>query len=124
LPNKINTHLDKSLYEDATDLSGGQKQKLAIARSIYKMADLVILDEPTAALDPLAESEIYEHFNELTRSKTSIFISHRMSSSLFCDRILLLQDGRIAAFDSHENLMKEDNLYKELFEAQAKNYQS
>ena len=88
------------------------------------MADLVILDEPTAALDPLAESEIYEHFNELTRSKTSIFISHRMSSSLFCDRILLLQDGRIAAFDSHENLMKEDNLYKELFEAQAKNYQS
>ncbi|HHY83131.1 MAG TPA: ABC transporter ATP-binding protein [Clostridiales bacterium] len=124
LPGKIDTYMDKSLYEDASDFSGGQKQKIAIARSIYKKADLVILDEPTAALDPLAESEVYEHFNELTRSKTTIFISHRMSSSIFCDRILLLQDGRIAAFDSHENLMKGDNLYRELFETQARNYRN
>lgn len=122
LPKKLDTYMDKSLYEDATDLSGGQKQKLAIARSIYKRADLVILDEPTAALDPLAESEVYEKFNELTQNKTSIFISHRMSSSIFCDKILLLQDGKIAAFDSHENLMKGHNLYRELFEAQASNY--
>jgi ATP-binding cassette subfamily B protein len=124
LPKKIETHIDKSLYDDGTDLSGGQKQKLAIARSIYKKADLIILDEPTAALDPLAESEVYENFNELTRSKTSIFISHRMSSSIFCDKILLLQDGKIAAFDSHENLMKGHNLYRELFETQAKNYRN
>ncbi|MGI6570904.1 MAG: ABC transporter ATP-binding protein [Caldicoprobacterales bacterium] len=124
LPGKLETRLDKSLYEDGTDLSGGQKQKLAIARSIYKKADLVILDEPTAALDPLAESEVYEHFNELTRNKTTIFISHRMSSSIFCDRILLLQDGKIAAYDSHDNLMKGHNLYRDLFEAQAKNYRN
>ncbi|NLC45502.1 MAG: ABC transporter ATP-binding protein [Clostridiales bacterium] len=122
LPKKLDTYLDKSLYEDATDMSGGQKQKLAIARSIYKKADLVILDEPTAALDPLAESEVYENFNELTQNKTSIYISHRMSSSIFCDKILLLQDGKIVAFDSHENLMKGHNLYRELFEAQASNY--
>ncbi|MDD2502644.1 MAG: ABC transporter ATP-binding protein [Clostridia bacterium] len=122
LPRKLDTYLDKSLYEDATDMSGGQKQKLAIARTIYKKADLVILDEPTAALDPLAESEVYENFNELTQKKTSIFISHRMSSSIFCDKILLLQDGKIVAFDSHKNLMNGDNLYRELFEAQASNY--
>lgn len=122
LPNKLDTHMDKSIYDDATDMSGGQKQKLAIARSIYKKSDLVILDEPTAALDPLAESEVYENFNDLTRNKTSIFISHRMSSSIFCDKILLIQDGKIAAFDSHENLMEGHNLYRELFEAQAENY--
>lgn len=122
LPDGLDTGLDKSLYEDATDFSGGQKQKLAIARAIHKAADLVILDEPTAALDPLAESEVYEQFHALTRGKTAIFISHRMSSSLFCDRILLLQDGRIAAFDSHENLMKGHNLYRTLFETQAAHY--
>ena len=121
LPNKLETHFDKSLYEDATDLSGGQKQKLAIARSIYKKADLIILDEPTAALDPLAESEVYENFNELTRSKTTIFISHRMSSSMFCDRILVLQDGKIAAYDSHNNLMNNgENLYRELLKLRQK----
>ncbi len=70
------------------------KNKLAIARSLFRPASLVILDEPTAALDPLAESEVYEHFHQLTRGRTAIFISHRMSSSTFCDRILLLQDGR------------------------------
>lgn len=122
LPKKTETHLDKSLYEDATDLSGGQKQKLAIARTIYKKSDLVILDEPTAALDPLAESELYENFNDLVRNKTAIFISHRMSSSVFCDRIILLQDGRVVAFDNHANLMKGHNLYRDLFETQAKNY--
>jgi ABC-type multidrug transport system fused ATPase/permease subunit len=122
MPDKLDTCMDKSLYDNATELSGGEKQKLAIARSIYKRADLVILDEPTAALDPLAESEVYENFNELTRNKTTIFISHRMSSSTFCDRILLLQDGKIAAYDSHENLMKGNNLYRQLFEAQANSF--
>ncbi|MDD4540634.1 MAG: ABC transporter ATP-binding protein, partial [Eubacteriales bacterium] len=122
LPEQVDTYMDKSLYEEATDMSGGQKQKLAIARSIRKDADLVILDEPTAALDPLAESEVYEHFNELVRERTAIFISHRMSSSKFCDKILLLDGGKIVAFESHENLMRGDNLYRQLFETQAANY--
>ena len=124
LPSGLSTQLDKSLYEEATDLSGGQKQKLSIARALYKDADLIILDEPTAALDPLAEAEVYEHFHELTEGSTAIFISHRMSSSTFCDRILLLQDGRVAAYDSHDKLMRGHNLYRELFETQAKNYRN
>ncbi|MFA6690650.1 MAG: ABC transporter ATP-binding protein, partial [Saccharofermentanales bacterium] len=122
LPQQLNTYLDKSLFEEATDMSGGQKQKIAIARAVRKEADLVILDEPTAALDPLAESEVYEHFNDLVRGRTAIFISHRMSSSVFCDKILLLDGGRIAAMDSHEILMKGNNLYRTLFETQAANY--
>ena len=119
---RLDTKLNKALWEEATDFSGGQKQKLAIARCLYRPAGLVIMDEPTAALDPLAESEVYEHFHELTRGRTAIFISHRMSSSTFCDKILLLQDAKIVAFDSHENLMKGDNLYRELFQTQARNY--
>src|SRR5699024_11985037 len=81
LPNEIKTYLNKDIYENATDLSLGQKQKLAIARALYQDADFLILDEQTASLDPLAESKIYEHFNEMTEGKTAIFISHRMSSS-------------------------------------------
>ena len=124
LPGGINTHLNKSIWEDATDFSGGEKQKLAIARSLYRPAKLGILDEPTAALDPLAESEVYEHFHQLTRGRTAIFISHRMSSSTFCDKILLLQDGKLAAFDSHQRLMQGHNLYRELFEAQAQHFRT
>ncbi len=119
----INTYLNKDIYEDATDLSLGQKQKLAIARALYQDADFLILDEPTASLDPLAESKIYEHFNEMTRGKTAIFISHRMSSSRFTDKILLLDGGKAAAFDSHENLMKSDNLYSKLYNAQAQYFE-
>ena len=115
LPRGINTYLNKDIYENATDLSLGQKQKLAIARALYQDADFLILDEPTASLDPLAESKIYEHFNEMTRGKTAIFISHRMSSSRFTDKILLLDGGKAAAFDSHENLLAYDNLYSKLY---------
>ena len=123
LPNGINTYLNKDIYENATDLSLGQKQKLAIARALYQDADFLILDEPTASLDPLAESKIYEHFNEMTEGKTAIFISHRMSSSRFTDKILLLDGGKAAAFDSHENLMKTDNLYSKLYKAQAQYFE-
>ena len=122
LPKESDSYLEKSIYDDAVDLSGGEKQKLAISRALYKDSKLVILDEPTSALDPLAESEIYEKFNSLVEDKTAIFISHRMSSSLFCDKILVLDDGKILAFDSHKNLMKEDNIYKKLFLAQAENF--
>lgn len=119
----INTYLNKDIYENATDLSLGQKQKLAIARALYQDADFLILDEPTTSLDPLAESKIYEHFNEMTRGKTAIFISHRMSSSRFTDKILLLDGGKAAAFDSHENLMAYDNLYSKLYNAQAQYFE-
>lgn len=123
LPRGINTYLNKDIYENATDLSIGQKQKLAIARALYQDADFIILDEPTASLDPLAESKIYEHFNEMTQGKTAIFISHRMSSSRFTDKILLLDNGKAAAFDSHENLIKKDNLYSKLYKAQAQYFE-
>lgn len=122
LKSGIDTYLSKDLEEDATKFSGGQSQKLAIARAINKNGSLMILDEPTAALDPIAESEIFENFATITKEKTSIFISHRMSSSTFSDKILLLDGGKIVGFDSHKNLMKEHNLYRELFETQAKNY--
>lgn len=122
LPGGLDTHLNKAVWDDATDFSGGEKQKIAIARSLVRTSSLVILDEPTAALDPLAESEVYEHFHELTRGRTAIFISHRMSSSTFCDKILLLQNGKMAAFDSHQALMKGHNLYRDLFMAQAQHF--
>jgi len=123
LPKGLDTYLNKDIYEGATDLSLGQKQKLAIARALYQDADFLILDEPTASLDPLAESKIYEHFNEMTEGKTAIFISHRMSSSRFTDKILLLDNGKAAAFDSHVNLMKTDNLYSKLYKAQAQYFE-
>ncbi len=124
LPQGLDSQLNKFLHEDAVEFSGGEKQKLAIARSILKEGELIILDEPTAALDPFAESEIYEHFSEMVKGKTTIFISHRMSSSLFCDKILLLDGGKVAAFDSHKELMKTDNMYRTLFLAQAQHYKN
>lgn len=116
----LETYLNKDIYEEATDFSLGQKQKLAIARAIYRDSDFLILDEPTASLDPLAEAGVYEHFNEMTEGKTAIFISHRMSSSKFTDKILVLDGGRVSAFDSHKKLMAYDNIYSRLYKAQAK----
>lgn len=123
LTHGINTYLNKDIYENATDLSLGQNQKLAIARALFQDANFLILDEPTASLDPLAESKIYEHFNKMTEGKTAIFISHRMSSSRFTDKILLLDGGRAAAFDSHDKLMAYDNLYSKLYKAQAQYFE-
>ena len=123
LENGLDTYMNKDIYENATDLSLGQKQKLAIARCLYQNPDLIILDEPTASLDPLVESAIYEQFNQMTEGKTAIFISHRMSSSRFTDKILVLDEGKIKAFDSHQNLMKTDNIYSRLYKSQAKYYQ-
>lgn len=120
----IDTYLNKEIYDNATDLSLGQKQKLAIARCLYQNPELIILDEPTASLDPLAEAKIYENFNQMTTDKTAIFISHRMSSSKFTDKILLLDEGKVKAFDSHNNLMKYDNIYSRLYKSQAKYYTS
>ena len=115
--------LGKSYDENGVELSGGERQKVAIARALYKNAPVIILDEPTSALGPLAEAEIYENFNSLIGDKTAIYISHRMSSSVFCDRILLLDGGTVSDFDTHTALMeKADGLYYKLFNAQAENY--
>lgn len=124
LPNNINSFLSKEFSDEGIDLSGGEKQKIAIARAMYQETSLAILDEPTSALDPLSEAEIYQHFNELVQDKTTIYISHRMSSSKFCDRIIVLDDGRVVANDSHDNLMKnKTEVYYQLFTAQSAYYQ-
>ena len=120
----LDTRFGKEYEEDGIEMSGGEGQKVAIARALYKEGSLVILDEPASALDPVAEAEIYEKFNRLVEDKTAVYISHRMSSSVFCDRILILDGGRVADYDTHENLMKKtDNLYYKLFMSQAENYQ-
>lgn len=114
----------KEYDKEGIEMSGGEAQKVAIARALYKEGSLVILDEPASALDPIAEAEIYEKFNSLVEDKTALYISHRMSSSVFCDRILLIDGGRVADFDTHENLMKKkESLYYKLFRSQAENYQ-
>ena len=123
LPNGIRSLFGKAYDESGIEMSGGQGQKVAIARALYKGGSLIILDEPTSALDPLAEAEIYENFNSLIGEKTAIYISHRMSSSVFCDRILVLNKGGIEDYDTHEKLMeKKESMYYKLFNAQAVNY--
>lgn len=108
--------------EDATDLSGGQGQKISIARALYKDAPFVILDEPTAALDPISEAEIYEKFDEMVENKTSIYISHRMSSCRFCDDIIVFEDGKITERGHHDVLLEKAGLYSKLWNAQAQYY--
>ena len=123
LPNNINTALGKEFDENATELSGGQMQKIAIARAIYKDSSLMILDEPTSALDPISEADTYENFNEMVNGKTAIYISHRMSSSIFCDKILVINGGKVEDYDTHNNLMKKkDSMYCKLFNFQKNNY--
>lgn len=123
LPQGVLSRFGKDYDKDGVEFSGGQAQKVAIARALYKKASMVILDEPASALDPIAEAEIYEKFNRLVEAKTAIYISHRMSSSVFCDKILIIDGGTVADFDTHENLMKKtDSLYYKLFRSQAENY--
>ena len=118
---KLDTWLYKD-YEDGVEISGGEAQKLALARALYKDAPVVVLDEPTAALDPKAEAEIYARFNEMVEGRTSIYISHRMSSCRFCDDIIVFEDGRIAERGSHEELTAARGSYARMWEAQAKYY--
>lgn len=122
LKEKENTKLVQELEECAVNLSGGQSQKLLLARALYKNAPILLLDEPTAALDPIAESNIYEKYNQLSAHKTSIFISHRLASTRFCDRIFLMEDGRIAEEGTHEELLKKAGSYAKMFEVQRQYY--
>ncbi len=123
LPNGIKTHVGKEVYEDGIELSGGQLQRLVLARALYKNGPVLVLDEPTSSLDPIAENDIYLKYNEMTRGRTSLFISHRLASTRFCDRILLLEDGTIIEEGSHEGLLKQGGNYAELFQVQARYYQ-
>lgn len=123
LPNGLDTMLYKSFDENGTDLSGGQRQKTAIARALYRNAPVVILDEPTAALDPVAEYEIYRQFNTLIGGKTAVYISHRLSSCKFCDRIVVFADDTIKENGTHEQLVGIDGgIYAGMFAEQAKYY--
>ena len=104
------------------DISVGMQQRVEILKVLYRGADILILDEPTAALDPIAESNIYEKYNQLSAHKTSIFISHRLASTRFCDRIFLMEDGRIAEEGTHEELLKKAGSYAKMFEVQRQYY--
>ena len=122
LPERENSMMDKSVYKTAVDFSGGEKQKLLLARALYKDAPILILDEPTAALDPIAENELYLQYSALSAHKTSFFISHRLSSTRFCDKILFLSDGKIAEFGTHEELMQKRGKYYRMYELQSYYY--
>lgn len=123
-PNGVETKLSKNEEQEGTiSLSKGQEQKLVIARSIYEDGSLLILDEPTASLDPIAEEEVYQHFQSVTKDKLAIFISHRLSSCRFSDRIIYLSDGRVSESGSHYELMELNQEYAALFNLQASKYQ-
>ena len=121
MPEGIKTNIYQ-MEENGVEISGGEAQKIAIARALYKDAPFVILDEPTSALDPVAEYEIYQHFDSMVQDKTSIYISHRMSSCRFCDNILVFDEGEIIESGSHDKLMAENGLYSKLWNAQAQYY--
>jgi len=122
MPDKENTYLVKNINENAAELSGGETQRLLLARALYKNAPILILDEPTAALDPIAENEIYMRYSEFSKEKTSVYISHRLSSTRFCDRIILLDSGTITESGTHDELMKKGGKYAEMFTVQSKYY--
>ena len=123
MPEGIDTYLYKD-YEDGVEISGGEAQKVAIARAVCKDAPFVLLDEPTAALDPISEYEIYKEFDHIVGDKTAIYISHRLSSCRFCERIAVFHEGQVVQMGSHKELLQEKGgKYLELWNAQAQYYQ-
>lgn len=124
LPDSFQTYLNRSIYENAIMLSGGETQRLMLARALYKDAPVIILDEPTAALDPIAEAELYQKYNEMTSGKSSVYISHRLASTRFCDRIIFLEKNHITEEGTHDELLARGGRYFELFEVQSKYYRN
>lgn len=124
LPKGIETHLGRRVFKDGVEFSGGQTQRLMLARALYKNAPILVLDEPTAALDPIAENDIYQKYNDMTHGRTSFFISHRLASTRFCDRIIFVDSGKIAEEGTHDELLKNGGGYAYLFEVQSKYYLS
>ncbi len=122
LPQGYHTHIGRDVFEDGIELSGGETQRLMLARALYKGAPVMVLDEPTAALDPIAENDMYLKYNQMAAGCTSVYISHRLASTRFCDRIILLADGGIAEEGTHDSLMKLGGKYAKLFEIQSKYY--
>lgn len=118
----IDTPILKVIDDDGVDFSGGEKQKLALARALYKDSPIVVLDEPTAALDALAEAKLYNDFDRLIGNKTSVYISHRLSSTQFCDHVAMFKDGEMVEYGTHESLMEAKGPYSEMFEVQAQYY--
>lgn len=119
LPRGIHTRLDKQVNQDGVELSGGELQKLMLARALYKDAPILVLDEPTAALDPIAENQIYLQYNRMAQDRTSLFISHRLASTQFCDRILYLKEGKIIQEGTHRQLLEQGGEYSELYQMQS-----
>ena len=122
LPSQYETLLNREVHEDAVMLSGGETQRLMLARALYKNAPFVVLDEPTAALDPIAEADLYSKYNDMTKGRSCVYISHRLASTRFCDRIILIEDGLLAEEGTHESLLALGGRYAELFEVQSKYY--
>ena len=123
LPKGIKSNLLKVIEEDGIDLSGGEKQKLALARALYKGAPVIVLDEPTSALDALAEQRLYESFDEMIGDKSAVYISHRLASTRFCDRIAMFKQGEMVEYGSHDELMERQGEYASMFMVQAQYYQ-
>ncbi|MCL1786497.1 MAG: ABC transporter ATP-binding protein/permease [Defluviitaleaceae bacterium] len=122
LPGGYDTPVGKAIDANGIDLSGGEMQRLMLARALYKDAPIIVLDEPTAAMDPIAESEIYNQYHELTGGRTSVYISHRLASTRFCDRIIYVENGQILEVGTHEALIKQGGRYAELYEIQSHYY--
>jgi len=122
LPDGYETYLKREVYKNAVELSGGEIQRLMLARALYKDAPFIVLDEPTAALDSIAEADLYSKYNEMTQGCTSVYISHRLASTRFCDRILLIDNHRIAEEGTHKELLELGGRYAELYEVQSKYY--
>jgi len=112
----------KILDDEGIEFSGGENQKVAIARAIYKDAPVMVLDEPTAALDAIAEYSIYMSFNQMVKDKTAIYISHRLASTQFCDIIAMFENGKLVEYGTHDELMKLNGKYADMFALQAKYY--
>ena len=122
LPQGVSTQVLKVIYDDGVDFSGGEKQKIGLARALYKNAPVVVLDEPTAALDALAEHQLYQDFDRLIGGKTAVYISHRLSSTQFCDRVAMFAEGKMVEYGTHQSLLALGGAYAAMFEVQAQYY--